>query len=139
MRERFYHALKRYAPLQILDVVVPRREIACFVKKASEIGRKYGIHIISYGHAGDGNVHLHPLCKDIDREQWDRDLGPLMEEVYRAGIACGGAISGEHGIGLYKKKYLPIQIDRAQLAVMKAVKKALDPENILNPGKIFDI
>jgi glycolate oxidase len=139
MRERFYHALRRYAPLQILDVVVPRCEIACFVKKASEIGHKYGISIISYGHAGDGNVHLHPLYKDIDRDQWDRDLGPLMEDVYQAGIACGGAISGEHGIGLYKKKYLPIQIDKAQLAVMKDVKKAFDPENILNPGKIFDI
>jgi glycolate oxidase len=139
MRERFYHALRRYAPIQILDVVVPRREIARYLNMVNKLGRKHGIPIISYGHAGDGNMHLHPLCKDIDRDQWDRDLGSLMEEVYRAGIACGGAISGEHGIGLYKKKYLPIQIDRAQLAVMKAVKKAFDPENILNPGKIFDI
>lgn len=139
MRERFYHALKRYAPLQVMDVVVPRRRIAEFVAGVKEISEKRGVPIISYGHAGDGNVHLHPVCKDMSRHEWDRRVGPLMDEIYRAGIAFGGAISGEHGIGFDKKKYLSLQIDQAQLNIMKALKKAFDPENILNPGKIFDL
>jgi len=130
--------MKRYAPMELIDAVVPRREIPVFVRKVKEISAKHGVPIIVYGHAGDGNVHLHPLCKDITGEEWDSKLPLILEDIYTAGVSLGGAISGEHGIGLDKKPYLPIQVDKHLLELMKKIKQSFDPDNILNPGKIFD-
>ncbi len=138
-REKFYSAIKRYAPMEIIDVVVPRSSIAAFVRKAKEISGQYGMPVIVYGHAGDGNVHLHPICLEMSREEWTRRLPPLMRDVYRAGVLFGGAISGEHGIGFDKKPYLNIQMDEALINIMKDIKRAFDPNNILNPGKLFDM
>ena len=138
-REKFYTALSKFAPMQIADVVVPRSEIAKFVRRVKEISEEYQVPVVGYGHAGDGNVHLHPICVNMSREEWDRRLPHLMSDIYRAGVSFGGAISGEHGIGFDKKAYLPIQMDNANLSIMKAVKQAFDPNNILNPGKIFDL
>jgi glycolate oxidase len=139
VREKFYPALRKFAPLEIIDIVVPRTKIAEFVKKVKEISDDHGIPVIAYGHAGDGNVHLHPLFANMSCEERDRRLPLLMRDIYRAGTYFGGAISGEHGIGFSKKAYLPIQINSAGLNTMKAIKKAFDPNNILNPGKIFDL
>ncbi len=138
-RERFYLALKKYAPMEIADVVVPRSQIAEFVRKVRQIAEEYQVPIITYGHAGDGNVHLHPICLDMDKAEWQRKLPQVMTAIYRAGVTLGGAISGEHGIGFSKKAYLPIGVDAATLNAMKAIKRAFDPNNILNPGKIFDL
>ncbi len=138
-REKFYHAIKRFAPMEIVDVVVPRSEIAKFVRRVKEISKEYEVPIIVYGHAGDGNVHLHPVCVNMNGEEWGRRLPHLMSDIYRAGVSFGGAISGEHGIGFDKKAYLPIGMDKPLLNIMKAVKRAFDPNNILNPGKIFDL
>ncbi len=137
-REKFYHALKRFAPMEIIDVVVPRSKIAKFVRKVKKISEEYEVPVIVYGHAGDGNVHLHPICVNMSREEWDRKLPHLMSDIYRAGVSFAGAISGEHGIGFNKKAYLPIGMDNALLNIMKGIKRAFDPNNILNPGKIFD-
>jgi glycolate oxidase len=138
-REKFYHAIKRYAPMELIDTVVPRSKIPAFVRQVKEISEKYGITIIVYGHAGDGNVHLHPICENMSKEEWHEKLHLLLGDIYRAAISYGGAISGEHGIGIEKKPYLSIQIDEPLLSAMKNIKKAFDPDNILNPGKIFDI
>ncbi len=138
-RENFYHAIKRFAPMEIADVVVPRSEIARFVRKVKEISEVYEVPVIVYGHAGDGNVHLHPICVNMNREEWDKKLPCLMSDLYRAGISFEGAISGEHGIGFDKKAYLPIGMDSALLDIMTGMKRAFDPNNILNPGKIFDL
>ncbi|MFC1991292.1 FAD-binding oxidoreductase [Chloroflexota bacterium] len=138
-REKFYSALKKYAPMEIIDVVVARSKIADFVKKVKEISAQHGIPVIVYGHAGDGNVHLHPVCLDMSEQEWSKRLPDLISDIYRAGVAFGGAISGEHGIGLAKKEYLPVQMDATLLNLMKNVKRAFDPDNILNPGKIFDL
>ncbi len=138
-REQFYHAIKRYAPMDIIDIVVPRSTIAIFVKKVKEIALEHCVPIIAYGHAGDGNVHLHPICVNMDKDEWLKKLPMIMRQVYQAGISLGGSISGEHGIGLSKKPYLGIEINREKLEIMKRVKKAFDPNNILNPGKIFDL
>jgi len=137
-REKFYHALRRFAPMEIVDVVVPRSEIAKFVKRVKEISKEHKVPIIAYGHAGDGNVHLHPICINISREEWDRRLPYILGDIYRAGVSFGGTISGEHGIGFDKKAYLPIKMDNALLSIMKVIKGAFDQNNILNPGKIFD-
>ena len=125
--------------MEIVDVVVPRSEIAKFVRRVKEIAEEYKVPVVGYGHAGDGNVHLHPICVNMSREEWGRRLPHLMSDIYRAGVSFGGAISGEHGIGFDKKAYLPIQMDNAHLSIIKAIKTAFDPNNILNPGKIFDL
>jgi len=138
-REKFYPAMRGFAPMEIVDVVVPRSEIARFVARVKEISEEHQIPVIAYGHAGDGNVHLHPICVNMDKEEWRRKLPHLLGDIYRAGVSFGGAISGEHGIGFDKKPYLPIQMDDAYLNILKAVKRAFDPNNILNPGKIFDL
>jgi glycolate oxidase len=138
-REKFYHALKKFAPMEIADVVVPRSEIARFVKKVQEISAGYNIPVIAYGHAGDGNVHLHPVCQNMELENWSRKLPDLMREIYRAGVGMGGVISGEHGIGIDKKSYIHIAVDAGRLKLMRNIKRAFDPNNILNPGKIFDL
>ena len=136
-RENFYHALKAYAPMEILDIVVPRSKIAEFVRKVKEISEEQRVPVIVYGHAGDGNVHLHPVCRNMSIEEWSRRLPHLMRELYSAGVSFGGAISGEHGIGLAKKAYFNSETGDALLGIMKSIKKAFDPNNILNPGKIF--
>ncbi len=138
-REKFYSFLKRFAPIEIIDVVVPRSEIAKFVRRVKEISEEYEMPIIAYGHAGDGNVHLHPICVDMSRKEWDKRLPRLMSDVYRAGVSFAGAISGEHGIGVDKKAYLSIGMDNSLLDIMKGIKRAFDPNNILNPGKVFDL
>ncbi len=138
-REKFFHAIKQYAPMAVIDVVVPRSEIKDFVRKTKEISEEFQIPIIIYGHAGDGNVHLHPVCPNMDSSEWSNKLPRLINEIYKTGISLGGAISGEHGIGFDKKKYFHQKTDTALLNIMKEVKKAFDPHNILNPGKIFDL
>ncbi|MFC1846849.1 FAD-binding oxidoreductase [Chloroflexota bacterium] len=138
-RENFFHAIKQHAPMTVIDVVVPRRAIGEFVRKVKEISEDFQIPIIVYGHAGDGNVHLHPICLNMDRGEWHKKLPDLMRRIYHIGISLGGAISGEHGIGYDKKAYFKQETDIALFNTMKAIKKAFDPCNILNPGKIFDL
>jgi glycolate oxidase len=138
-REKFFHALKRYAPMELLDVVVPRSKIARFIRKVKELSEEYQVPIIVYGHAGDGNVHLHPICLNMNREEWSSRLPHLKSDIYHAGVSFGGTISGEHGIGLDKKTYLSIAMDNELLNIMKAIKRAFDPNDILNPGKIFNL
>jgi glycolate oxidase len=137
-RERIYPSIKKCAPMEALDVVVPRSEIAKFVRKVKEISHQHQVPVVICGHAGDGNVHLNPIGMNMDEGEWNKRLPRLMKEIYRVGISLGGAISGEHGIGLHKKAYFRQETDDALLNIMKEIKKAFDPNNILNPGKIFD-
>lgn len=139
MREKFYPAVKAYAKMELVDTVVPRSEIARFIDAVRKLSERSNIPVIGYGHAGDGNVHLHILCHGIKEGEWQLKLPVLVEEIYKAAISFGGAISGEHGIGYAKKKYLPIQYGEDYLRTLKALKRAFDPHNILNPGKIFDV
>jgi glycolate oxidase len=137
-REQLYPALKRYAPTEIIDTVVPRSQIAVFMKQVKEIAEEYGVPIVGFGHAGDGNVHLHPLCVNMDIEVWRKKMPSIMRKVYQAAVSLGGSLSGEHGIGIEKKSYMDIAMSQEKIAIMKSIKKAFDPNNILNPGKIFD-
>ena len=139
MREKFFPAIKAYSKIELVDTVVPRNQIARFMSRVRELSNQHNIPIIGFGHAGDGNVHLHILCGDMDEQEWRSKLHELMEDIYKAAVSHGGAISGEHGIGFAKKAYLPFQLSEAHLDVLKSVKLAFDPNNILNPGKIFDL
>ncbi|RLE87148.1 MAG: hypothetical protein DRJ49_06825 [Thermoprotei archaeon] len=99
-----------------------------------EIERKYGIYIPVYGHAGDGNLHPHIMkYENWTMEQYER----IREEIYRATISLGGAISGEHGIGAIRRRYLKKYLSETHIELIRKLKKLLDPNNILNPGKVI--
>lgn len=121
------------------DTVVPRAELPALIKGAKELGKQYNFHAVCYGHAGDGNLHIRIKKYGTDNSQDDLEviagIRALFELVYR----LGGTISGEHGIGLIQKKYLDIVFNETQLNLMRQIKKAFDPNNILNAGKIFDL
>jgi lactate dehydrogenase (NAD+,ferredoxin) subunit LctD len=138
-RENFLPALRAMGELDVIDIVVPRHEIPVFLRQVKALSATAGIPVIAYGHAGDGNIHLHPVRHNISREHWQAHLPQLEHDIFTAGIALGGAVSGEHGIGIGKKHFLPLQHGEASLDIMRRIKLALDPDNILNPGKIFDL
>ncbi|CEG26593.1 glycolate oxidase subunit GlcD [Bacillus sp. B-jedd] len=130
-------ALARLAPTTILeDATVPRSEIARMVKSINEIAEKYKVKICTFGHAGDGN--LHPTCPtDIRNKEEMERVEKAFEEIFERAIELGGTITGEHGVGIMKAPYLELKLGKEGVAAMRAVKASLDPNNIMNPGKIF--
>ncbi|NPV43856.1 MAG: FAD-binding protein [Firmicutes bacterium] len=141
IRRGIAEAWKQFSPHQSLeDMVVPISEIPKFIKRVREISKKYDIPIPCYGHAGDGNIHATPIKKpELSMEKWRIKLGEVLKELYMTAKEVGGTISGEHGIGNKRKDYLPLILEPQHIDMMKAIKKALDPNLILNPGKIFSI
>lgn len=145
IRSKIYEAIKSET-IEILDISIPRAEIVGHVKKVQEVSRKYDIWLPTFGHAGDGNVHTHIMKAryengaviPLPESEWRDKSEKVREELYEDCRARGGVISGEHGIGLIKKKYLAFSLDPRQVELMKGLKKVFDPNNILNPGKIFD-
>ncbi|MEC5268417.1 glycolate oxidase subunit GlcD [Heyndrickxia coagulans] len=130
-------ALARLKPTTILeDATVPRSEVAKMVVAINEIAEKYGLHIGTFGHAGDGN--LHPTClADIrDQDEMER-VEKAFAEIFQKAIELGGTITGEHGVGRAKAPYLEWKLGETGIDVMNAIKNALDPNHILNPGKVF--
>ena len=118
------------------DVVVPRSEVSNFIKFTYELQEKYNIRIPSFGHAGDGNLHIY-ICRDnYSKEQFDAILEKVFDELYERANQVGGLVSGEHGIGYAKKGYMKNQLGNTQIELMNGIKKVFDPNNILNPGKI---
>lgn len=137
-RERFYPAATRFSPLEIADIVVPRAAIPGFMAAVKQTALRHGLPVLAYGHAGDGNVHLHPLRHGLPEAEWQQKLAAVLSELYRSGAALGGMPSGEHGLGFTKRRYLRSAIAPAAEALMRRVKQAFDPQDIMNPGKIFD-
>ncbi|AJE03219.1 FAD-binding oxidoreductase [Geobacter pickeringii] len=130
-------SLARMKPTTILeDATVPRSCIAPMVKLIQETARKYDLTIGTFGHAGDGNLHPTCLTDERDTDEIAR-AHQAFAEIFEAAIAMGGTITGEHGVGLAKKKYLPRLVGESGLRVMRGIKGAFDPKGILNPGKVF--
>ena len=117
------------------DVVVPRSEIPTLIRALEEMGKKYGIPILSFGHAGDGNFHVSMMIKDTKEEHAKAEAA--VEELFARTVSLGGTLSGEHGIGLSKAPYLGMELSDQAILTMKKIKELFDPNNILNPGKIF--
>jgi len=138
LRRRVAEAVKANSIYKEEDTVVPRAELPLLLKGVKEIGKKYGFHSVCYGHAGDGNLHVNIIKGDLTDEQWNGSLKKGIVEIFELVKALGGTISGEHGIGLVQKEYLPIVFGQTQMLLMKQIKKIFDPNNILNAGKIFD-
>ncbi len=130
-------ALARLKPTTILeDATVPRSEIANMVRSINEIASKYDLKICTFGHAGDGN--LHPTCPTDARNKEEMErVENAFAEIFAKAIELGGTITGEHGVGVMKAPYLELKLGSEGIAAMQAVKAALDPKNIMNPGKIF--
>jgi len=121
------------------DMVVPVDKIPEVMRVATQLNAKYGVQTRVAAHAGDGNVHLTILKGSIPDAEWEKTIYDYHHEVYKAVYAMGGKLSGEHGIGYKRKKLMHEFTNPVELAMMQAIKKALDPNLILNPGKIFDV
>ncbi|MBP2655819.1 MAG: linked oxidase domain protein [Firmicutes bacterium] len=118
------------------DVVVPRNKVAEFVKYTDELQKQFNIRVRSFGHAGDGNLHVYVLRDDLAQEQWQKKLSAVFDCMYKKSVELNGLVSGEHGIGYAKKSYLFEQLSNDSIELMRNIKAAFDPKNILNPGKV---
>ena len=142
--ERLWEARRNVSPsLQKLgphkiseDIVVPRSRMAEFVTYLDELGRKYDISVPAFGHAGDGNLHVNIMI-DKENSLEKENAQVLVKTLFKKVIDMGGTITGEHGIGITKSPYLEMEINQESLSLMSRIKKAFDPQGILNPGKIF--
>jgi glycolate oxidase len=122
----------------IEDIVVPISRIPQIIRRIRELEDEYGLAIPVFGHAGDGNLHAHPLkSRETSEEDWYAMLPKLLADLYRGAAELGGTISGEHGIGSKRREFLPLVMGGGQIDLLARIKRALDPNGILNPGKIF--
>jgi glycolate oxidase len=131
-------ALARVRPTTILeDVTVPRSQLTSMVKRVREIAERHDVSIAVFGHAGDGNLHPTCMTDERDRDEMAR-VKVALSEIFAAALELGGTITGEHGIGLKKRPFLPQAVGQPRLEAMVKIKNLLDPEGILNPGKVFE-
>ncbi len=137
-RRSAFSALARVAPTTILeDATVPRSELAKMIRFVEVIARKYNLRIGTFGHMGDGNLHPTFLTDERNKDEMHR-VELAFHEIFDEAIRLGGTITGEHGIGLAKKSFLPKFAGDAAMQVMRELRRALDPKRVLNPGKMFD-
>ncbi len=118
------------------DVVVPVTKIPDYVMFADELAKNYDFKLQYFGHAGDGNLHIYTCSNDMDREEFLRQVDDFMGKLYTKTMELGGQISGEHGIGMGKVKYLAQAVGETNMELMRGIKKVFDPKMILNPGKV---
>jgi len=137
-RRSAFSALARLRPTTILeDVTVPRSELAGMIREVGAIAARHRVQIATFGHFGDGNLHPTILTDERDAAEMLR-VEAALEDIVAAALARGGTITGEHGVGLAKKRFLRKQLGDGSYELLLAVKRALDPQGLLNPGKIFD-
>ena len=118
------------------DVVVPGNQVDTFIKYTHQLAEEFHVRIPSFGHAGDGNLHVY-ICRDeLNDEDWHRTLNACFDRMYEKAVELGGLVSGEHGIGYAKKEFLRRQYGETPIGLMQGIKQVFDPKNILNPGKV---
>jgi glycolate oxidase len=141
IRRNIAEAFKVISPHQSLeDIVVPMAAIPAMVEAVEKLAIAYDLSIPCYGHAGDGNLHATPVMNPAwSLERWRTTLPVLLTDLYRETARLGGRISGEHGIGHKRKAYMHLVVDEGSLRMMRTIKRALDPNAIMNPGKIVDV
>jgi glycolate oxidase len=119
------------------DTVVPRASLPALYHGVKAIAGRYGLRTVCYGHAGDGNLHVNILKDQLTDSYWNHEVKEAIREIFQLCYSLKGTISGEHGIGLVQKEYMPIVMPEWQLELMRGIKQVFDPRGILNPGKIF--
>lgn len=137
LRRRVAEAVKMDGYLIEEDTVVPRAELPALIKGVKELGLRNNFHAVCYGHAGDGNLHIR-IKKEGITDSMNEEMVKNLRELFELVKKLGGTISGEHGIGLIQKEYMDIVFSEQHILLMKQIKKAFDPNNILNAGKIFN-
>ncbi len=139
LRRRVAEAVKNAGYTIEEDTVVPRAELPVLIKGVKALGQQYNFHAVCYGHAGDGNLHVRIKKEGIPNSYGNEEMNEILHALFKLVKSLGGTISGEHGIGLIQKDFMHIIFDEANLNIMRSIKKSFDPNNILNPGKIFDV
>lgn len=137
MRKATGEAVKSHSIYKEEDTVVPRAELPVLLKGVKDIGAKYGFRSVCYGHAGDGNLHVNIIKENMSDTDWNEKVPLGIREIFELCVQLGGTISGEHGIGLVQKDYMTIAFTDVQINLQKGIKHLFDPNNILNPGKMF--
>ena len=137
LRRSISEAVKSNSIYKEEDTVVPRAELPKLLKGVKDIGSYYGFKSVCYGHAGDGNLHVNIIKGEMSDEDWSTKLSFGIREIFELTKRLGGTISGEHGIGLVQKDYIDIVLSKKNISLQKGIKKLFDPNQILNPGKIF--
>jgi len=120
------------------DIVVPRSRVPDVIRRIEEIQNRYDIPIVNFGHAGDGNIHVNIMIDKSVPGQLEK-AHEAIKEVFQAALDLGGTMSGEHGVGLAKQPFIPMELSADQIGAMRSIKRALDPNNILNPGKMLPL
>jgi glycolate oxidase len=139
LRRRVAEAVKSVGYTIEEDTVVPRAELPKLIRGVKELGKQYGFHAVCYGHAGDGNLHIRINHPTIKNSHGNEAMTNALRELFKLVKSLGGTVSGEHGVGLIQKPYMDIVFKEANVQLMRSIKKAFDPNNILNAGKIFDL
>ena len=136
-RSAFLEAIKASTTeMDECDVVVPGNQVDTFIKFTHQLADEFHVRIPSFGHAGDGNLHVY-ICRDaLNDEEWEKTLSSIFDRMYEKSVELGGLVSGEHGIGYAKKEFLKRQYGETPIALMQGIKQVFDPKNILNPGKV---
>ena len=138
LRRMVGEAVKSNSIYKEEDTVVPRAELAKLLTGVKKIGKDFGFKSVCYGHAGDGNLHINIIKGDMSDQKWDLELKDAIREIFILTKNLGGTISGEHGIGFVQKDYIDIVFSKKEIEIQKGIKNLFDPNNILNPGKIFN-
>ena len=137
MRRSIGEAVRKLGAYVECDTAVPPTRVPDLLRGVREVAARFGIRQISYGHAGDGNIHCNVMRMGMDEATWNERLPGVVEEIFRLTVSLGGMISGEHGIGWSQRRYLPLALPPAEIEVMRAIKRAFDPLGILNPDKML--
>ena len=137
MRRTMAVSVKSNSVYKEEDTVVPRAALPQLVNGIKKSGAKYGFESICYGHAGDGNLHVNIIKAGMSDEDWNDKLKDGIREIFGLTVSLGGTISGEHGIGLVQREFMPVKYSELSLNLMRGIKHVFDPNGILNPGKIF--
>ncbi|MFY8127180.1 MAG: FAD-binding oxidoreductase [Chitinophagaceae bacterium] len=139
LRRRVAEAVKSVGYTIEEDTVVPRAELPKLIKGVKALGEQFGFKAVCYGHAGDGNLHIRINHPTIKNSHGNAEMTEALRALFTLVKSLGGTVSGEHGVGLIQKPYMDIVFKQANLRLMQSIKKAFDPNNILNAGKIFDL
>jgi D-lactate dehydrogenase len=136
-RKALSPALRKIAPKKINeDVVVPVSRMADFIARLEQLSKQYGIQIVNFGHAGNGNIHVNLLVDPDDAAQM-KNAEPCLKQVFKTVLDMQGTLSGEHGVGMEKRPFMALEFDPPTLDLMRRIKKEFDPKGILNPGKLL--
>jgi len=137
MRRTMAESVKSNSVYKEEDTVVPRAALPQLISGIKEVGARYGFESVCYGHAGDGNMHINIIKAGMSDADWKNKLKDGIREIFVLTAELGGTISGEHGIGLVQKEFMPVKYSEINLNLMRGIKRVFDPNYIMNPGKIF--